>query len=391
MHSVLSATCVVPAPDDGEPDWERLPASRGVVVFENDAGETSLIATSANVRALARRRLDPANAGTRHADLRAITSLVRAAPTGSAFESDLIYLELARERLPHVYGAVTDRWQGWFVEVEPDAAFPRFAKAPTTAMAARPGLRYFGPVADKHAGARFVELVEDLFDLCRYHHILVQAPSASACVYKEMGKCPAPCDGSESMDAYRARLAQGVRFAADPPEGVREAEAEMREASAVLDFERAEERRRWIKRATEATKKKFREMAALDSFRFIVVAPSVRPGWACLIAVAGGRWSILMDVRRNGPLEGVRHACEHAIDALGPCGFSRPELDRLGLVCTWLARSEKMRRGVRFVRLDEGCEEALIESIRKDASDKDESEDPTQEIGAEGGEETHQP
>ena len=28
----------------------------------------------------------------------------------------------------------------------------------------------------KHAAQRLVETLEDLFDLCRYHHILVQAP-----------------------------------------------------------------------------------------------------------------------------------------------------------------------------------------------------------------------
>lgn len=391
VHSVLTATCVVPAPDEGEPAWERLPASRGVVVFENDAGLTSLIATTANVRALARRRLDPATGSKGRANLRAVTSVVRAAPTGSAFESDLIYLELARRRLAHVYRTVTDRWQGWFVGVEPGAEFPRFVKTPTSTMSGPPGTRYLGPVADKHAAARLVEMLEDLFDLCRYHHVLVQAPHGTACVYKEMGKCPAPCDGSEPMEAYRARLGEAVRFACDPRAAIDGVAAEMREASASLDFERAEALRKWIERAEEATRRKFREVGDLASMRMIGVAPSEHPGYARLIAVGAGRWSILMDVRRDGPLEDVGEGARRGVEALGECGFSREETDRLGLVCTWLARSEKMRRGVRFVRLDDRFEVALAESIRKDASSPDESEEPTQEIGAAGAEEASEP
>jgi hypothetical protein len=258
-------------------------------------------------------------------------------------------------------------------------------------MSPQPGRRYFGPVADKHAAARFVELIEDLFDLCRYHHILVQAPHGTACVYKEMGKCPAPCDGSESMETYRARLGEGVRFAADPASAIRDAEAEMRKASGALDFERAEERRRWIERAGAATTRKFRAAGDLDALRLVAVAPSEHPGYARLIAAGAGRWSILMDVRRDGPPEDIADAARRGVDALGACAFSRPEMDRLGLLCTWLARSEKMRRGVRFVRLDDRFEETLGEAIRSAAPGEDETEEPIQEIGAEGAEETTKP
>ena len=39
-----------------------------------------------------------------------------------------------------------------------------------------------------------------LRDLCRKHDILVQAPTGQACVYHEMGRCPAPCDGSMTLE-----------------------------------------------------------------------------------------------------------------------------------------------------------------------------------------------
>ena len=77
----------------------------------------------------------------------------------------------------------------WFVHVNPQTDFPRYIK--TTSLALSTGVR-FGPIDDKHAAARLIELLEDGFDLCRFYSILVQAPAGLACAYKEMGKCPAP-------------------------------------------------------------------------------------------------------------------------------------------------------------------------------------------------------
>ena len=110
----------------------------------------------------------------------------------------------------------------WFVHVDPDANFPRYVK--TTDLAARTGV-YLGPLEDKHAAARLIQLAEDAFDLCRYYNILVESPHAKACAYKEMGKCPAPCDGSISMDAVPpARRAGACETLVDPAEFVREQE-----------------------------------------------------------------------------------------------------------------------------------------------------------------------
>src|SRR6185295_16204268 len=75
---------------------------------------------------------------------------------------------------------------------------------------------FIGPIADKDTAGRLIERTIDAFDLCRYHHLLVQAPRATACAYKEMGRCPAPCDGSETMAGFRARtLAAAAHLTGD--------------------------------------------------------------------------------------------------------------------------------------------------------------------------------
>ena len=74
--------------------------------------------------------------------------------------------------------------KSWWVGVERAGDFPRFRK---TSQISDERLAYVGPVRDKHAAQRLIESLEDLFDLCRYHEILVQAPRGKACAYKEMG------------------------------------------------------------------------------------------------------------------------------------------------------------------------------------------------------------
>lgn len=385
MLAEQSLVRVCPIPAHGEPRWDALPASRGVAVFEAPDGRTVLVATGADLRALARRRLDPdRESGKPTTDLRSVTSMVRAAPTGSSFESDLLFLDLARARLPHVYRSVIDRSQGWFVGVDLDAEFPRFEKASTNAMSLdEPGRRWFGPIGDKHRAARFRELLEDLFDLCRYHEVLVQAPNGTACVYKEMGKCPAPCDGSEAMDDYRARVERAARFAATGGQSEFDAlETEMAEAAASREFERAERLRRWLERARKGMTPSLRRVRVLDDFRFLAVTPSEHSGHARLIAIRGGAWQTVMDVRCEATgLEAAAHALE-SLDALAEPDDRRAALDRIGLISSWIERPAR-RRGVEFVRAEPGADRPLAKAIRTMASraEEESEEERAREIG----------
>src|SRR3982751_5231714 len=119
----------------------------------------------------------------------------------------------------------------WFIQVDPTNNFPRYIK--TIAPLGKRG-SVIGPLEDKHAAARLMQLAEDGFDLCRYYPILVESPNAKACAYKEMGKCPAPCDGSVSMDAYRQLVSLSLRTLVDPRPMLADQEKRMRSAAADL-------------------------------------------------------------------------------------------------------------------------------------------------------------
>jgi len=203
----------------------------------------------------------------------------------SAFEADWIYYEAARQVFPESYQGMVGFRPAWFVHVNPDAPFPRYAKtidltAPTGAL--------LGPLEDKHAAARLIELVEDAFDLCRYYHILLQSPKGKACAYKEMGKCPAPCDGSISMEHYRAMITWSLRVLVDPADFVREQTARMQAAASELRFETAAKIKTLIDQMTGLRKGPFRHVRRLQDFQFLSLQRGPRERTAKVFLITPG-------------------------------------------------------------------------------------------------------
>src|SRR5262249_31724738 len=148
----------------------------------------------------------------------------------------------------------------WFVHVNPEAQFPRYTK--TIDLSPRPGT-LAGPVEDKHAAGRLIEMIEDLFDLCRYYNILVEYPQGKACAYKEMGKCPAPCDGSISIEQYRRLVEWSLTTLVDPDEMIRQQTARMQGAAAALKFEAAAKIKAYIDALGQLRKGPFRHLRSL--------------------------------------------------------------------------------------------------------------------------------
>jgi len=302
-----------------------LPASRGVVVMRGDDSRPVFMAATGDCRALARRKLAPAERGVRAGvDLRSIVREVHAVECGSAFEADLIYLLQARSLMPHAARLVAERWRSWWAQIDPSADFPDWSKtdlgmglsggavAPRSASTAKGMIRdaagaagggcIVGPFADKDAAGRFIERMIDAFDLCRDHRLLVLAPHAQACAYKEMGRCDAPCDGSEPMTSYRARVASAIAAATacDIEARVQQEEAAMRAAAASQDFEAAARHRAQSQRLAKLAGPATSRIAKLEDFRFMLVWRSVKDGWVRIAACERGFvcWLADADVQR---------------------------------------------------------------------------------------------
>ena len=229
-------------------EWNRLPAEAGLVLLEDENQRTILIRAIGHPRAFVRRRLDPQpteDAPPSRLDYAAITRCVRVIPTGHTLLAELLapVAEVALD--PSAARTTAARLSGCVVRCDPTARLPAFTTVALSHLWSgeqrlSPHDELIGPFATPKHAQRWTETVIDLFDLCRYNNLLAQTPSATACVYKQMGKCPAPCDGTEPLESYRERFGRARRFHG------RQLQAEldrcthaMRSASEQLDFEQA--------------------------------------------------------------------------------------------------------------------------------------------------------
>ncbi len=207
--------------------------------------------------------------GRRRVDLSGVVGRIRWRAAYSPFELAFEYWRIARVLLPDSYVENLGFGPCWFLHMDADAAIPRLRVG--RLLQAPPGLD-FGPFATQSDATRFMEILQDAFDLCRYEHILEQAPHGRACAYFEMGRCPAPCDGSVPMSVYREAMAEALAFAAGQRAPWRSRmEARMRQASAELAFERAAALHRRLQRAATIDHPAFRLATPVEGFNYLVV------------------------------------------------------------------------------------------------------------------------
>jgi excinuclease UvrABC nuclease subunit len=239
-----------------------------------------------NLRASLKRRLggDEQVGPSRRVNYRDLVRHIHYRRVDSAFEADWLYYEAARDLFPQSYQGMVGFRPAWFIHVNPESQFPRYIK---TTDLSRPGL-HIGPVEDKHVAARLIQLVEDLFDLCRYYNLLVESPNAKACAYKEMGKCPAPCDGTISMEQYRHVIEWSARTLVDPADFIRMHTARMQHAASELQFETAGKIKAYVEQLSQLGKGPFRFARLLKDFQFVSFQHGPRPATIKVFLIGPG-------------------------------------------------------------------------------------------------------
>ena len=278
----------------------------------------------------------------------------------SAFEADAVYLEAARHAFPESYQGMVGFRPAWFVHVNPEAPFPRYVK--TIDLAPRDGL-LLGPVEDKHAAARLIELVEDLFDLCRYYNILVESPHGKACAYKEMGKCPAPCDGTIEIAQYRRMVEWSMATLVDPDELIRQETRRMHAAAADLKFEMAAKIKAYSESLSQLRKGPFRHVRRLKEFTYLSFQRGPRDGLAKVFLIMPGQIEEIAGLIGEAlrPSELLRLAFTLAAERASVTVDSRG-VERIGVVAHHLFLA-KANHGV-FLPLETIDEKSVVKAYR---------------------------
>lgn len=267
-----------PSPQPPAALLRHLPTTRGVLLLADRDDRPVQLLVAGNIRAAVQRRLTPPEPSTRSkkVDYRGVVACVHYRRVETGLEADLTYWNAARTVFP-------DRYRDWvrlrpssWIHLDPEATPPRWTRTTDVATLANlPGV-VLGPLATPAAAGDLMARLDSAFELCRYPAELALAPRGKPCPYKDMGRCPAPCDGSISMDGYRHM----VRFALEVfrwPEPVFEQTRQrMRDAAAGLAFETAARVRQHLDELTALHAGSFRHARPLGEFRYVVVCPLPR-------------------------------------------------------------------------------------------------------------------
>jgi hypothetical protein len=311
---------------------DRLPACWAVAVLADESGGAVQVVCWKNLRRTLSARLteQPAEPSKR-VDWRQVVRQVRWRPVENQFEADWLYMETVRSVFPQTWRELVPWAQTYFLHINPDDAFPRYVR--TSAL--RDKGQTIGPLPDAKAAARLIELLEDAFDLCRYYSVLLESPNGKACAYKEMGKCPAPCDGSISMQQYHRLIEMSLTGLSDPAALIAGQRTRMEQAAAELRFETAARIKAHLLQLEQLGRGAFKCAMPLGRFAFVTVQRGRRKGLVKFLLALPGRIEpvacVLGEPTDMPEIADVIHQ-----RAVVPSDVDSAETERIGLVARHL-------------------------------------------------------
>ncbi|HEX7187681.1 MAG TPA: DEDD exonuclease domain-containing protein, partial [Actinomycetes bacterium] len=187
---------------------ESLPRRPGVYQFVDERGEILYVGKAKDLRSRVRSYFTSAETRARMAEMVGLAVEVRPIVCATPLEAEVRELRLIAAHKPRYNRRSRFPERAMWLKLTVEA-FPRLSRVKDVRD---DGAAYLGPFTS----ARQVELataaVHEAFRLRQCTSRLSPRKVTSACALAEMGRCGAPCDGRESVEAYAAH-AEAVRAA----------------------------------------------------------------------------------------------------------------------------------------------------------------------------------
>lgn len=171
-------------------------------------------------------------------------------------ESVLLEGRLIKEFRPRYNISFRDDKGFLLVKINLNDPIPRFT---LTRVQNDAGARYFGPFASSGAVRRTLALVRHRFNLRGCRPLTPGEADYKHCLYAHLRVCTAPCIGNVTREQYRMQVTAACDFLdGQCEEMAAELAAQMKQAAAALDFEKAAQLRDLladIRRTTQKTEK----------------------------------------------------------------------------------------------------------------------------------------
>ncbi|WP_265444089.1 DEDD exonuclease domain-containing protein [Flexivirga meconopsidis] len=324
---------------------ESLPSAPGVYVFKDEHGRPLYIGTSIDIKRRVRSYFTASEQRSRMAEMVRLATSVTPIVCHTTLEAQVRELRLIAEHKPRYNKRSRHPERAMWLKLTVEA-FPRLS---VVREVRDDGATYAGPFGSRAVAEQAVAAVHEVLPLRQCTTKLSRKGTGAACVLAEMGRCGAPCTGSQSVDDY-ARLA---RTAADVLAGdghvVLEAlDRRLQSLAAGERFEDAAVVRDRMLALVRAAARAQRINPLAVSPELVAAAPTPAGGWEFTCVRYGRFAGATVSPPGADPrsyIEALRESAEHVARPSAPAPAAHPE--ETEKVLRWLEQP-----GVRIVEID---------------------------------------
>lgn len=234
----------------------EVPHKPGVYIMRDRFGRVIYVGKARDLRRRVSQYFQPSRQMRWDPKLRALVEAIwdfDVYTVRSEGEALLLEGKLIKEYKPRYNVSFRDDKRFLLIKVNLNDRIPRFA---LTRMKLEDGALYFGPFPSAGAVRRTLKLIRQKFRLRGCKALHPTEADYKHCMYAHLKVCTAPCVGAVSVEEYRQQVQQACEFLAGQcREMAEELEQKMREAAAMLNFEKAAQLRDLIRDLRETLSK----------------------------------------------------------------------------------------------------------------------------------------
>lgn len=262
----------------------KLPEQPGVYIYRDAAGTVLYVGKAVSLRARVRSYFTGAQPDKVQAMLAKAADLDFIV-TASETEALILESNLIKEHRPHYNIILKDDKSYPFIKVTVNEEFPRVF---LTRRQVKDGARYFGPYPSGAAVNETLRVLKKIFPLrsCSQTRFKNRRP----CLNYHIGRCLGPCTGNVSPERYQAMVREVCLFLEGRHEDlVKKLAAQMDEAAAELQFERAAELRDQLQAMEKVMARQNIVSTKLEDQDAVALARDGNRGEVVVLEIRGGK------------------------------------------------------------------------------------------------------
>jgi DNA polymerase-3 subunit epsilon len=261
---------------------DGLPTGPGVYVFRDGQGRPLYVGKATDVRSRVRSYFTAAETRRRMAEMVLVAERVEAIPCATLLEAEVRELRAIRALEPR-YNRRSRRPRGEVWLRLTTEGFPRLSIGRDEAPVS------LGPFSSRRTAETVMAALHDAVPLrqCTVRIPVRKPPNGTACTLAQIGRCGAPCDGSETPGAYAVHVRRfALAVAGDPGEVVDALAARVARLAAQERFEEAARQRDRVAAVVRAIHRRQR-LLGLTAIDELVAARPRDGGWDLAVVHRG--------------------------------------------------------------------------------------------------------